>query len=189
MQTERLPPLLFGDNVGRTFTTAEAFFAFTHAATPATLRIPEGSRGFAYKGSQLQLPQMTISTTASDPCTIETHFASPLFGLVIPVVGRGFITAGAQRTAWKSPEDFILNPLAEAQSFTFETIRSQLLFEIDPARLVRTAASLLGPGTPLNGLASPARRWSWRRSGSCASGPTSCRRCNSSTPPSATRRT
>lgn len=154
MQSTHLPHLLFGENVGHTFATAEAFYDFVRASAPATLKIPDSKQDFAFKGSMLQLPQMKISNSASNPCQIDTHFASPWFSLVVPITGHGTIGKGNQRAAWSSSDNLILNPFADEQSFTFEGVRSQVLFEIDPARLIRTAASFLGPGVSLNGLAS-----------------------------------
>lgn len=154
-RTDAAAPLLFGENVGRTFANAGEFYDFVRQWRPAALELPGGVRDFSFKGSMLQFSQMRISTSASDACRIKTATPSSWFSLVIPTLGNGAIGNHDHKFAWSAAENILINPLLEEQTFTFEATRSQVLFEIDPARLLRTIMSMQGSNVPLGQLTSP----------------------------------
>lgn len=144
MPNSPLPKLLFGENAGHSFSDADAFYAFLRETNPAVLSVPPSNRGFALKGALLEFPHMKIITSASHACEITTQFAATRFNLIIPLAGQGLITNGQRTFAWDANDTVIYNALKEVQTFTFHTMRSQVLFEIDTERVQQAMVSMFG---------------------------------------------
>lgn len=141
---EQLPKLIFGENVGTTFSNVDEFYAFVRHANPAVLKANFPKASFPIKGSIVTFPNLKISTSASGPCIITTQFTSKRFSLIVPLAGYGTIGTRQHPLEWNTQDNLIFNALSEDNTFTFEDVRSQVLFEIDVSRLTQTFASMYG---------------------------------------------